>query len=331
MVRTLGLAGGLGCGVTQKGFLMEDKSLADVQEENPAFPWAPPATVGMIGGFGEMGRLFSRLFEDLGYTVIVSDPRRGEVSNEELVQRSDIVVFAVPLHQTVSIIGSLAPLVRENQLLMDFTSLKVLPVKEMLHTRASVVGLHPMFGGRVPSFEGQTLVACPVRIESEWWQALRAMFESRGLRVKETSPEDHDRLMSIIQVLFHMTTMLTGRVLRELGVSISETLEYTSPSYRLEISLLGRIFAQNSALYSAITQMNPHTGEIIDQLRKGLDLYRGWFEEGRLDAFMEDFQKSAEHLGDFCSEAYRESSEILNFSVNLARERREEESTDSQE
>lgn len=266
-----------------------------------------------------MGRLFSRLFEDLGYTVVVSDPRRGESSNEAVVETSDIVVFSVPLHETVSIIRSLVPFVRQNQLLLDFTSLKVPPVQEMLATPASVVGLHPMFGGRVRSFAGQTLVACPVRVDPGHWQVLRSLFESRGLRVKETTPEEHDRLMSIIQVLFHMTTMLTGRVLRELGVSISETMEYTSPSYRLEIGLLGRMFAQNSALYSAITQMNPHTGTIIDQLKTGLDLYREWFEDGRLNAFMEDFEKSAEHLGAFCAEAYRESSEILDFSVKLAR------------
>ncbi len=301
---------------------MEKKSLAGficLQGELNTFPWAPPATVGMIGGLGEMGRLFSRMFEDLGYTVLTSDPRGGGSSNEETVERADIVVFAVPLHETVAIIKSLVPLVRQDQLLMDISSLKMLPVKEMLTSQASVVGLHPMFGGRIGTFEGQTLVACPVRMEIPYWKVLRTLLESRGLRVKETTPEEHDRLMSIIQVLFHMTTMLKGRVLRELGISISETMEYTSPIYRLEISLLGRMFAQNPALYSAIAQMNPHTGTIIDELKSGLDHYKDWLENARLTAFMEDFKKSAEHLGSFCDNAYKESSEILDFSVELAR------------
>jgi hypothetical protein len=37
---------------------------------------------------------------------------------------------------------------------------------------------------------------------------------------------------------------------------------------------------------------------------------------------MEDFQRSARHLGDFCANAYRESSEILDFSVDLANHKR---------
>lgn len=308
---------------------MKKKSLGDFacsQDELKGFPWGPPATVGVIGGLGEMGRLFSRLFEDLGYTVVVSDPRDGKSSNEETVERADIVVFAVPLHETVAIIKSLVPLVRSDQLIMDLSSLKMLPIQEMLNSRASVLGLHPMFGGRIGTFTGQTLVACPTRMEIPHWQVMRAMLESRGLRVKEATPEEHDRLMSIIQVLFHMTTMLKGRVLRELGISIFETMEYTSPSYRLEISLLGRMFAQNPALYSAIAQMNPHTGTIIEQLKTGLNHYKDWLENARLDAFMEDFTKSAEHLGGFCDNAYKESSEILDFSVRLARktEAREE-------
>jgi prephenate dehydrogenase len=232
--------------------------------------------------------------------------------------RADIVVFAVPLHLTVEIIRELAPLARSSQLLIDLTSLKVLPVKQMLASNASVLGLHPMFGGRYSSFEGQTLVACPVRIKPSHWMLLRTLFESRGMHVKEATPEEHDRMMSIIQVLFHMTTMLTGRVMRELGVDIFETLDYTSPSYRLEITILGRIFAQSSALYSAITQMNPYTASIIRELREGLACYQEWYDDKRLDAFMKDFEKSARHLGDFCVEAYQESSDLLSYAVQLA-------------
>lgn len=264
-----------------------------------------------------MGSLFSRFFQEMGFAVVVSD-RNTDLDNLKLVEASDIVLLAVPLHLTVDVIRSLAPHFNSNQLLLDLSSLKVAPIREMMRSRASVVGLHPMFGGRVSSLRGQTLVACPVRIEPADWAHLRALFTGAGIRVKETSAEHHDRMMSIIQVLFHMTTMLTGRVLRELGVDIAETLEYTSPSYRLEINTIGRMFAQNGALYSAITQLNPSTAEILHHLMDGLQCYEKWYRDGDLKAFIEDFQLSAEHLGDFCREAYKESSAILDFTVKLA-------------
>jgi prephenate dehydrogenase len=278
---------------------------------------AAGTTIGMIGGKGEMGRLFSRFFIDAGYRVITSD-LGTEMSNKDVVESSNIVIFAVPLHRTVEIIKELVPLTRPAQLLLDLSSLKVAPVHEMLKSPASVVGLHPMFGGRISSFTGQTLVACPARVETPHWDRLRNLFVEKGVRVKECTPDEHDRMMSIIQVLFHMTTMLTGRVLRDAGIDIAETMDYTSPSYRMEMNLLGRIFAQNGELYSAITQMNPHTRNILGLLKEGLESYERWYDAGDLNAFVEDFKKSAVHLGGFSQRAYQESSAILDFAVKVA-------------
>ncbi len=276
-------------------------------------------SVGVIGGMGEMGRLFAAFFRDHGFDVEVADLSTTR-TNEEVIRDSQIVIFSVPLHKTESIIRDLAPLFRPDQLVMDLTSLKTGPVREMLRSSASVVGLHPMFGGRISSFVGQTMAACPARIAPSRWECLRGLFDRAGIRLKICTPEEHDRMMSIIQVLFHMTTMLMGRILRDLDMDIDETLEFTSPSYRIEMSLLGRIFAQNGALYSAITQMNPHTRELIGMLRSGLDDYEKWLDAGDLSGFINDFERSARHLGDFCPRAYKESSAILDFSVKWANE-----------
>jgi prephenate dehydrogenase len=270
---------------------------------------------------GQMGQLFGRFFETEGYRVIVADPI-VENRNEEVMMMSDMVLFAVPLHETVDIIGGLVPYARPEQLLMDLSSLKVGPIRAMLRSPSSVLGLHPMFGGSVSSFAGQTMVACPVRIEPVEWTSLRRLFEAKGMRIKVCTPEEHDRMMSVIQVLFHVTTMLTGRVLRELGVDVNETMEFTSPSYRLEMNLLGRIFAQNAKLYSAITQMNPYTREVLDHLQAGLRCYEEWYAAGDLPSFVADFKRSAEHLDDFCESAFEESSALLDFSVELARSSR---------
>ncbi|HAA02809.1 MAG TPA: hypothetical protein DCE18_05505 [Syntrophobacteraceae bacterium] len=296
----------------------EDLATSAVRD-TPAGKWGSGSRVGVVGGFGEMGRLFVHFFEDRGYHVEVADigSRRG---NREVVRDADMVVFAVPLHETVKVIGEMIPYIRPHQLLMDVSSLKMAPVQEMLRSAASVVGLHPMFGGRVATLRGQTLVACPVRIAVEQWLPLKRTFVDAGMRVKECTPEEHDRMMSIIQVLFHMTTMLMGRVLREMEVDIDATLEYTSPSYRLEMSQLGRMFAQNPALYAAIAQMNVNTADILKLLRSGLDVYETWYHNQDLEAFMEDFQRSAGHLGDFCQRAYGESSKILDFVVRLTQE-----------
>lgn len=290
-------------------------------EGDPGLTWSSRSSVGVIGGQGEMGRLFSKFFTSHGFQVNIAD-LETPLTPERAMRESDIVVFAVPLHKTVPVMRELVPLARPGQLLMDLTSLKAAPVAEMLRSPASVVGLHPMFGGRVSTFCGQTLAACPVRISPDQWQWLRGLFTASGIRVKECSPEEHDRMMSIIQVLFHLTTMLAGRTLRKLGIDIYETMEYTSPIYRIEMNLAGRIFAQSPELYAAIAGMNPHTGRIFSELKEGLEVYENFYTSQNLEGIIEDFQKSARHLGDFCAEAYGESSALLDFSVDLANRKR---------
>jgi prephenate dehydrogenase len=292
------------------------------QEEGEPLLWGCGRTIGIIGGRGQMGQLFGCFFEARGYRVIIADRNSGQ-DNEAVMRSSDVVLFAVPLHETVNIIRELAVHARPEQLLMDLSSLKVGPVQAMLGSPSSVVGLHPMFGGNISSFAGQTIVACPVRIAPQQWRYLRRLFEDQGVRIRECTPEKHDHMMSIIQVLFHVTTMLTGRVLRDMDVDVAETMEFTSPSYRLEMNLLGRIFAQNPALYSAITQMNPFTREVLDQLEAGLNDYRQWYGAGDFAAFVRDFNRSAQHLGEFCGSAFQESSALLDFSIHLACSREE--------
>jgi prephenate dehydrogenase len=294
----------------------KEESRPPISDKPDAKNWEPPARVGIIGGLGEMGRLFAKFFQDQGYSVAIADVDTVP-GGRELATNSDILLFSVPLHRTAAIIREIVPFTRADQLLMDLTSLKVNPIQEMLQSPAAVVGLHPMFGGRVSSFAGQTLVACPARIAPAHWALLKQRFAAAGMRVKECSPAEHDRMMSIIQVLFHMTTMLKGRVLRELGIDIAESMDFTSPSYRLEMLILGRLFAQSAELYSAMAQMNPYTGELIEHLRQGLNDYAAWFENKNLDGFVQDFKQSATAIGEFCDQAYQESSTILDMVVRM--------------
>ncbi|HJJ37961.1 MAG TPA: prephenate dehydrogenase/arogenate dehydrogenase family protein, partial [Methanocorpusculum sp.] len=113
----------------------------------------PGKVVGIIGGFGGMGRLFSAVFERAGYEVLCSG-RKTPVSNEDIALTCDIVIVSVPIRDTVRVIGEIAPLLSEEQVLCDLTSIKTAPVEAMLRSKAQVIGLHPMFGPSVSTFAG---------------------------------------------------------------------------------------------------------------------------------------------------------------------------------
>ena len=88
-------------------------------------------TIGIIGGTGKFGQWFRKFFEEQGHKVLIAG-RKTELTPVELARTSDIVIVSVPIKNTVETIEHIAPHVREDALLMDFTSLKQEPVKAML-------------------------------------------------------------------------------------------------------------------------------------------------------------------------------------------------------
>ena len=272
-------------------------------------------TLGIVGGKGEMGRFFARFFRNKGFRVEVSD-LGTPLTNRELIEISDIIIFSVPLHLAETIIEENVRYARPEQLLMDVSSLKEKPVKAMLKSGASVIGLHPMFGPQVPSVKGQTIIACPARVNDEVKREIYGLFNSSGARIKETSPEEHDKMMSIIQVLIHFSTIIMGRTLREMGVNIEESLDYTSPIYRLEMNFIGRLFAQDPALYGAIGMLNPHSEQVLGKLHESFTSYMDILKTKNLEEFIKDFKKTASFFGPYSPQAMKESGAILDFLIN---------------
>ena len=137
---------------------------------------------GIIGGTGKMGRLFGPVFERAGYEVLVSG-RSTPLTNSRLAEQCDLVIVSVPIRDTVRVIEEIAPVLTQNQILCDLTSLKVAPVAAMMKSEAQVIGLHPLFGPTVPSLLHQTIVVCPARATEDAVSSLLAIFGLKGQSV----------------------------------------------------------------------------------------------------------------------------------------------------
>jgi prephenate dehydrogenase len=208
----------------------------------------------------------ARLFGDLGHRVLVSDVATA-LRPAAAAAAADVTVISVPIADTVEVIRAVGPHVRADALLMDVTSVKAAPVAAMLEaSRGSVVGTHPMFGPGVHSLQGQRMVVCRARGDA-WAEWVTHSLTARGLVVTETTPERHDRAMSIVQVLTHYQTQVLGVALARQGMPLEETLSFTSPAYLLELYVSARHFAQAPELYGPIEMLNPRTGEVTAAFR----------------------------------------------------------------
>jgi len=122
--------------------------------------------IGIIGGKGRMGSHFASFFQDRGLQVLVSDVGT-KLTNEELAIQTDITIVSVPMDKSEEVIKKIVQKVPGSSALMDLTSIKSAPVKQMLKGNCEVLGMHPMFGesNHIP---GQAVVLCKTKKAGQW-------------------------------------------------------------------------------------------------------------------------------------------------------------------
>jgi prephenate dehydrogenase len=266
--------------------------------------------IGIIGGTGGMGTLFSRIFSDAGHEVLVSG-RATPLSNADLVEATEVVIVSVPIRSTVPVIREIAPFLSGDHLLCDVTSLKATPVAAMLETKADVLGLHPMFGPSVSSLKNQTVVACPARVAPERADDVLDVFRRAGAKVTVMDPLEHDRLMAVVQGLTHFTTLTLAGTMRRLSVDLPTLLSVTSPVYQIEMAVIGRILGQDPDLYGPILGENPAVPEVLDAFADAAAEVREAVESGDDEVFSRLFREDAAFFADYIPRATEDSEALI--------------------
>ena len=266
-------------------------------------------TVGIIGINGLFGQMLKEFFEQIGCSVIGSDEKKStDLSNDQVVERSEVVVFSVPIKDTPGVIRSVLPWVREDQLLMDVTSVKQPAIQAMLESKAQVVGLHPMFRPEV-SFDGQTVVACPARLTTLAWKTwVVNMLAATGAKIKWSTASEHDSYMTTVQVVPHLGNLVSALLITEAGISVSKSMDFTSPFYRVALSAMGRLVSQSPDLYTSIVMENPET---VDMLARRIAIEQRLLRmilDRDQAAFEELFTKARDHFG---TEVTKEANELF--------------------
>jgi len=267
-------------------------------------------TVGIIGGTGQMGQFFKRFFENNNCKVLISS-RRTKLKPEDCARQSDVVLVSVPIEDTVGVIKKISPYINKNSLLIDTTSIKEEPVDAMLkHAKCEVIGMHPVFGPNVSSLRDQTIVLCPARTK-KWLKWIVDIFEKNNARVKITTPQKHDEMMSVIQGLNHFSTLSIAHSMKKLRISIEESLAYTSPIYKLRMAMVGRILNQNPSLYANIEIMNAKNVKALEAYIDSAKKLKKIIEAKNTKRFLRYFNECSEFFGPFKKEAEEISDYLI--------------------
>ncbi|MBI4286536.1 MAG: prephenate dehydrogenase [Chloroflexi bacterium] len=282
--------------------------------------------VAIIGGAGKMGRWFARLLLKEGFEVVISGRSQAKLqeaqqqlgvavaSSTEAVAQADVVVLSVPVDSFEAVVAGIAPFIRPEQVIVDVTSVKTLPVAAMhRHIKAaSVLGMHPLFGPGARSLANQNFVLTPTNErEDALAQSAREWLEARGARVTLMSPEEHDEMMAVILGLAHFIALVSADTL--LGMdSIVAMKAISGVTFRVLLTLIESVVSEDAELYAALQMSLPRMAEIEDAFREKAriwaDLVRNKDKTGfaeRMKGMKNSLEKSVPDFGKAYENMYR--------------------------
>jgi prephenate dehydrogenase len=265
--------------------------------------------IGATRGFGRW--IAEHLNNDFNITITSPNKSSGlEVAQElnvkyksdniEAIQNADIIIFSVPIDIMVETIKEVAPHAREGSLLMDVCSIKTESAEALMKyapENVEILPCHPMFGPRVPTIKRQIVVLTPIEGRSnKWLNRVKEYLTNSECEIVVTSPQEHDKYMSIVQGLTHFSFITLASTIRKLHINVKKSRSFSSPVYSLMLDMVSRIVYQNPYLYYSIQKNNKENSYARKTLiNEGIYLSK-LIEEGNEEDFVKNIVKSSQHM-----------------------------------
>lgn len=266
----------------------------------------------IIGGTRGLGKwLAEHLKDNFNIRITSRDESSGKPVAEEIgveysnnnieaIKDADIILFSVPIEHMVETIREVAPHAPEGSLLMDVASVKTEPseaLEKYAPENAEILPCHPMFGPRVPTLKRQIIILTPIENRSsKWLPRVNDYLDKTDCEVVITTPNEHDKYMSIVQGLTHFSYISLASTIRKLNINVKESRNFSSPVYTIMLDMVSRVVYQNPYLYYSIQKNNLETSNAREALIKESIYLSNLIEEGKEDDFVKSVVESAKHL-----------------------------------
>lgn len=183
-----------------------------------------------IVGLGRFGRTLYELLKD-DFEIIIYDKKKNSNKGLKLgkkakvttklneVYESDTIFFCVPVSSFEEVIAEHSKYLNDSHLLIDVLSVKQFPAdvfrRYTKKNGAQAILTDPMFGpeSSASGFEGLPIVMDRFTASKGKYDFWKKFFKSKGLKVIEMKPKEHDKLTARSRGVTHFI----GRLLGEFG------------------------------------------------------------------------------------------------------------------
>lgn len=228
--------------------------------------------ISILGSTGQMGDMFMKRLINAGHHVKGIDiPYTDEILEKSLCN-AQIVMLCVPAHTIRDICCTIQPFLPLTCLLIDITSVKILPINSMeeFH-KGPVIGTHPLFGPR--SQEYRRVCLCQgswfeQETTKEYFSLLESMFHSIQCETFSRSAKEHDEAMAAIQGL----NFVTNVAYFAMTAQMNDLSNFLTPSFHRRLESARTLISQDGDLFMGIFDSNPMSQDMVRQFQRYMNI-----------------------------------------------------------
>lgn len=295
----------------------------------------------IIGGSGAMGQVFSMYFKQHGFklTLFARNENRLKVIAENLnveyelnlkksVENADIVIISIPIHSTKSMIEKIAPMLKENSLIFDITSLK-LETSRILHEVHKIypincLSIHPMFGPGIKNMKKYIILIIRIGGTNQYDKIINELleiFRSDGLIILETTPDIHDSRIALTLGVPHMFNILFLNLLKRTNEPLNELTRFTGTTFLLQKVFAESIIQREIEMFGEIQIENEKFHEILDIFEDLIIHYKRIIKNKDLEGFKKLFSEALEYSKE--DSHFKDSYEYFYEFMKILKEKKE--------
>ena len=235
--------------------------------------------VAIVGSRGKMGAMLMARLTKAGHRVCGVDREEsalaapGAITLEFRPQdlaaalaASEYLLVCVPATAFAATVQLLLPHLRPGHVLMDISSVKVMPMNVMETAfSGAVVGTHPLFGPLPRPEEMRVAMVRGQQASNLQCEQCARLFTSMGCTVFWCGAEEHDRGVGMAQSLnFALSAAYFATLAR------SGDRRFFTPSFRRHLESARKHLTEDAAMFCEFTSENPAFAKVLENYSHAL-------------------------------------------------------------
>ncbi|HSI69820.1 MAG TPA: prephenate dehydrogenase [Gillisia sp.] len=218
----------------------------------------------------------------------------------ENIPEADVVILAVPVDVSVSVLLKVLDFAGENTLVFDAGSTKfgICNAVAAHPNRRNFLAAHPIAGTEYSGpgasvkdlFRGKTNIICEVeKTAFKLQERALEIFQKLGMRIRYMDPAAHDKHIAYVSHLSHISSFMLGKTVLEKEKNEKDIFDLAGSGFASTV----RLAKSSPAMWTPIFAQNKENVlETLDEYIKNLSKFRSLLEEDDYDGVFLEMERT---------------------------------------